>query len=285
MRARRIATLLLGLSAAFACGGCDSASSDWANFTQSFSPPTPGEAARWAVDPYDSENQRRGVVLLANAPWGGSPAYLAIYRDYLRERKDPLVEAAAIEALGRHGEAADAELIAAQLKDTSVQVRMAAAKALQRLHSPSVTAPMCSRLIDESEETSVRVELAIALGQYPSDDVFQALAASLDARELAVNLAALDSLQLLTRQDFGLDRPLWLSWYRSTKTPFRRELQYLYPTYQRSKGFWDYVVFWSPLVFEKPGVPAGMKEPDAPAPRQPFGNVGGGAAPEAKGAS
>jgi hypothetical protein len=285
MRARRIATLLLATHAGMFCFGCDTASSDWASFTQSFSPPTPGEAARWAVDPYDAENQRRGVVLLANAPWGGTPAYLAMYREYLRENRDPLVKVAALEALARHGEASDAELAASALRDKSVQVRVAAAKALQRLHNPAFTSPMCSRIIDETEEASVRVELAIALGQYPQDDVFQALAASLDARELAVNLAALDSLQLLTRQDFGLDRPLWLSWYRSTKTPFRRELQYLYPTYQRSKGFWDYVIFWSPLVFEKPGVPVGMKPVGAPAPQQPFGNVGDGKAPEAKGAS
>lgn len=285
MPVRWIATLLATAAACALPAGCDTASSDWANFTQSFSPPTPGEAARWALDPYDSENQRRGVVLLANAPFGGTPAYLVMYREYVRENRDPLVRVAALEALARHGEAQDAELAAQQLKDRSVQVRMAAARALQRLHDPDVTAMICSRLIDETEEASVRAELAIALGQYASDDVFQALAASLDARELAVNLAALDSLQLLTRQDFGLDRPLWLSWYRSTKTPFRRELQYLYPTYQRSKGFWDYVVFWSPLVFEKPGVPVGMNDAKAAAPKAPYGNLGEGKAPEAKGPS
>jgi hypothetical protein len=285
MRARRIAILTLAGASALAGTACDTASSDWASFTQSFSPPSPGEAGRWAMDRSDPENQRRGIVLLGNAPWGGSPVYLAAYRMYLTERVDPLVAAASIEALGRHGEPADAELIAKQLRDRSVQVRVAAARALQRLHNPVVTGEMCSRLIDESEETSVRIELAIGLGQYPQDDVFQALAASLDARELAVNLASLDSLQLLTNQDFGLDRPLWLSWYRSTKTPFRRELQYLYPTFQRSKGFWDYVVFWSPLMFEKPGVPVGMQAPATAAPKESFGNVGDGKAPEAKGPS
>jgi len=276
----------LAIAALLAClPGCDTASSDFASFTESFNPPTPPQAAQWALDMRDAENQRRGTLLLANAPWGNDLEYLAMYRLYVEENSDPLVKVAAIEALGRHGAPDDAELVARQLKDRSVQVRVAAAKALQRLHKPSVTTTLCSRLIDEAEEASVRVELAIALGQYPQDDVFQALAASLDARELAVNLAALDSLQLLTRQDFGLDRPLWLSWYRSTKTPFRRELQYLYPTYQRTKGFWDYVIFWSPLVFERPGIPVGMKPVASPAPKQPYGNVGDGKAPEAKGAS
>lgn len=263
--------------------GCDTASSDFASFTASFSPPTPAQAAQWAVDPYDPENERRGTILLANAPFGGTPAYTKMYRIYVEDNPNPLVRSAALEALGRHGEPEDAELVAKQLKDKSVQVRLAAAKALQRLHNPKVTAIMCSRLIDEGEDSGVRIELAVALGQYASDDVFQALAATLDARELGVNLAALDSLQLLTDQDFGIDRPLWLSWYRSTKNPFREQQQYLYPTYQREKGFWDAIMFWQPLVFEKPGLPAGMEEPSGAAPKQPFGNIGDGKAPEAKG--
>lgn len=283
MSTRWIAFLLV--TAALACTACDTAGSDFANLTDSFSPPTPRQAGRWAVDQYDSENQRRGTLLLANAPWGGTEIYTRMYRLYIEENRDPLVKAAALEALGRHGVADDAEPVVKCLKDKSVQVRMAAARALQRLHNPRVTGDICSRLVDEAEESSVRIELAIALGQYATDDAFQALAATLDARELAVNLAALDSLHLLTDQDFGLDRPLWLSWYRSTKSPFRRQQLYLYPTYQREKGFWDHVMFWQPLVFEKPGVPAGMQEPAGPAPKQPFGNVGEGKAPEAKGPS
>lgn len=263
--------------------GCDTASSDFASFTEGFSLPTPAQAGRWAVDQYDSENQRRGIVWLSDAPWGGTETYTKLYRSYIQENSDPLVKAASLDALGRHGEAPDAELVTKCLKDKSTQVRVAAARALQRLHNPRVTGEICSRLIDEGESSSVRIELAIALGQYASDDAFQALAATLDARELAVNLAALDSLHLLTDQDFGLDRPLWLSWYRSTKAPFRKQQQYLYPTYQRQKGFWDRLTFWVPLDFEKPGIPAGMQEPAGAAPKQPYGNVGDGKAPEAKG--
>jgi hypothetical protein len=284
MSTRWIATMLVS-AAALLPAACDTASSDFSSFTESFSPPTPAEVGRWAVDPYDKENQRRGIVLLTSAPFGGLPSYTKLYRMYAEENSDPLVKAAALEALGRHGEPADAELAAKCLKDKSVQVRTSAARALQRLHNPRVTGDICSRLVDEGEETSVRIELALALGQYPSDDAFQALATALDARELAVNMGALDSLQLLTDQDYGLDRPLWLSWYRSTKSPFRHQQQYLYPTYQRAKGFWDHIMFWVPLTFERPGVPAGMQEPAGPAPKQPFGNVGDGKAPEAKGPS
>ena len=271
------------MAAALCTAACDTASSDFDELTSGFSVPSPSEAGRWALDPYNAENQRRGTLLLSNAPFGGAEPYRKMYRLYIADNRDPLVRAAALEALGHHGDASDAELAARCLKDKSVQVRVAAARALQRLHDPKVTGEICSRLIDEGEESSVRVELAIALGQYPSDDAFQALAATLDARELAVNLAALDSLHLLTDQDFGLDRPLWLSWYRSTRTPFRRQLQYLYPTFQRHKGFWDRVCFWKPLTFEMPGVPTGMQEPSGAPPKQPYGNVGEGKAPEAKG--
>lgn len=264
MRARRIATLLLAAHAGLLSPGCDTASSDWASFTQSFSPPTPGEAARWAVDPTDAENQRRGVVLLANAPWGGTPAYLAMYREYLRENRDPLVRVAALEALARHGDASDAELAASALRDKSVQVRVAAAKALQRLHNPAFTSPMCSRIIDETEESSVRVELAIALGQYATRDSFEALCSALDDRELAINLAAADSLRLITGADFGLEPGRWRAWRDATPDPFRDEVPYYFPTFERQLGFGDYIMFWAIPTFEQPGVPAGMRMPPEP---------------------
>ena len=96
---------------------CESMSSDFANLSSSFSPPTPAQAAQWALDPYDAENQRRGTVLLANAPWGGSPAYLSMYRLYVEDNADPLVKASALDALARHGEVSDAELISKQLQN------------------------------------------------------------------------------------------------------------------------------------------------------------------------
>ncbi len=248
------------LVAAALLASCESMSSDFASLSNSFSPPTPAQAAQWALDPYDAENQRRGTVLLANAPWGGSIAYVNMYRIYVEDNADPLVKASAIDALARHGDVSDADLIGKQLQNKNIHVKIAAAKALQRIHDPKMTAILCSRGTDDAEDASVRIEIAIALGQYAADDSFQALCAMIDQRELAVNLAANDSLRLLTDHDFALDRRLWLSWYRADKTPFRKELQYLYPTYQREKGFWDHVIFWAPLTFEKPGVPVGMDE-------------------------
>jgi len=259
-------------------GGCEGAGSDMRDFGETFAGPTPQDAARDATNPSDPEAQRRGTVLLSSAVWGGTPVYVKLYRLYVEENVDPLVRAAALEALGRHGDPTDAEAISKQLDHKSKQVRLAAAKALQRLHDPSVADAMWRKLIDEDEEAAVRVELAVGLAQYPTDAVFQALCSALDQRELAVNLAAADSLRLLTNEDLGIDRAVWLSWYRRTKQPFEQRIVYLYPTYQRRFDFWDVVVFWQPITWEKPAIPAGMVDPGLRPTNDPneFENIGDG---------
>lgn len=239
-------------------GGCAQMSSDVNDFSSSMFPPSPSEAARWAVDNTNPENQRRGVMLLGTSSFGGDPAYLQLYTIYIEENSDPLVKSAAIQALARHGDPASAKLIAAQLDSPFTQVRLAAARGLQRIHEPAVADTMWKHLVNPEEESDIRVELAVALGQYPRDDVFQALCTALDQRELAVNLAAADSLRLLTAEDFSLDRGLWLGWYRAQSAPFRREVPYYFPTYQRALGLGDYLMFWSIPTFEEPGVPAGI---------------------------
>ncbi len=243
--------------------GCDTIGSDLSAFGETFSPPTPIQAATWAVDTNDAENQRRGIALLASAPWGGAETYVKLYRLYIEENSDPLVKAFAIRALGRHGDAADSTLVAKQLDSEFRIVRLEAAKALQRLHEPSgteVADAIWTRMVNETEDTDIRTELAIALGQYQSDSVFQALVNALDQRDLAVNWAALDSLQTLTGRDFGLEQTQWLAWKDSTKEEYSKNDVYLYPTFQRDRGWLDYVLFWVPLNFESPGIPIGSPE-------------------------
>ena len=242
-----------------ALGGCDTMSSDFSAFTESFSPPTPQEAAQWAADPNDRENARRGTMLLANAPWGGAPAYLQMYRLYAEDALDPLVRAAALQALGRHGEASDAALVAKSLSSPFRQTRLAAAKALQRLHDPLVSDTIWSRLVDVNEDTDVRTELAIALAQYPTPAVFQALVSALSQRDLAVNVAAVDSLRTLTGMEYAIDEDAWLAFYVSTPTPFANARIPLYPTFVRAIDTWDRLLFWAPVTFENPDVPTGVK--------------------------
>lgn len=248
--------LCVGLSA---LAGCDTISSDFSAFADSFTPPTPQQAAQWAADPNDPENARRGTILLANAPWGGATPYLRMYRLYAESSPDPLVRAAALQALGRHGAPEDAPLVAKNLASPFRQVRLAAAKALQRLHEPSVADAIWPRLVDPAEDADVRTELAVALGQYPTPAVFNALVAALSQRELAVNAAAVDALRTLTGRWFAIDETAWLTAFVATREPFAGARTYLYPTFTRELDLWDHLLFWAPVEFERPDVPVGMK--------------------------
>ena len=259
--------LLAGLSPALLLtasitGGCDTVSGDVSDFFDGISPPTPLEAAVWAADFNSPGKQRRGVVLLSNASFGGEEAYLELYRTLADESPDPLVQAAAIRALGRWGDAEDAKLIVGQLESEYEQVRLESAIALQRLHEPRIEDGIWRQLVVAEEPEAIRIELAIALGQYPSDSAFQALCLALDDRSLAINLAAADSLRVMTGRDFGIDAPDWLSWYdaqrASNDDPFANGDTFLYPTFQRKIGFFESLAFWNPTKFEQPAVPRGL---------------------------
>ena len=266
-----------------ACGinaGCDTASGDFNDLFAGLSPPTPLEAAIWAADFNNPGKQRQGVVLLSNATFGGEEAYVELYRTLAGESPDPLVRAAGIRALGRWGEPDDAKLIAEQLDSEYEQVRLEAAIALQRIHEPSIEDRIWQRLVLPEETETVRIELAIALGQYPTDASFQALCLALDDRSLAINLAAADSLRVLTGRDFGIEAPQWLGWYdglrRSKESPFAGGETFLYPTFRREVGFFESLAFWDPVTFEDPAMPRGLM----PTKRTTYSDDSGGSAPD-----
>lgn len=252
--------MILIASSTLLAAGCDTISSDLSQFTQSFTPPSPAQAARWAADPNDRENARRGTILLANAPFGGTEVYVKMYRLYAEDAGDPLVRAASLQALARHGDAADAPLVAKSLVSPFRQVRLAAAKALQRLHDPAVADILWPRLVNADEDSDVRTEIAIALGQYPTPAVFNALVAALSQRELAVNTAALDSLRMITGANLGLDENAWLQHMVTAKPPLLETPLYLYPVFVRDLDIWDHLMFWDPETFESPDLPLGMKQ-------------------------
>ena len=246
------------LSSCILLTGCDTLSSDFQDLVDQLTPTSPAEAGQLATDFADPENQQQGLTLLGTATWGGEEEYLRLYRNCIEGPFDPLVKAAAIRALAYHGDPSDAALIATALKDEVVYVRHEAAKGLQRLHDDKVADAIWQHLVIE-EDSSIRMELAIALGQYPKDSVFQALVLSLEARELGVNLAAADSLRTLTGQDHGLDARSWLAWYDSTSAPFGAEEIYFYPVYTRPLGWLERINIFNPIVWEKPALPRGLE--------------------------
>ncbi len=242
--------------------GCDTISGDVSDFMDGLRPPTPLEAAVWAADFNNPGKQRRGVVLLVNAPFGGEESYLELYRALAQESPDPLVRAAAIRGLGRWGTVDDAKIIVMGLENESDQIRLESAISLQRIHAPSIEDEIWKKVADELEIEAVRVELAIALGQYQSDAAFQSLCLALDDRSLTLNLAAADSLRIMTGRDFGIDARAWLSWYeaalRSDENPFELGETFLYPTFRRQVGFFESLAFWDPVTFEAPEAPRGL---------------------------
>ncbi len=260
IRLHRAATALSLIAAAVAGAGCETIGQELENLSKGIFAPTPGEAARMAIDPHDPDRRREGTLLLANASWGGAPAYLMMYRDYVQNDSDPLVKAVAIRALARHGSAEDAALIAPRLRHDNVQVRWEAAKGLQRLHDPGVVPDLLHTLGTVEEHSSVRVAAATALGQYAEDRVFQGLVGALDARELSVNVVAEDALRVLTGRSFGLDPRPWLNWYNgAADTAFDGRLEYLYPTYQREETLLEKLAFWTSRHYEQPAPPAGLR--------------------------
>jgi len=196
--------------------------------------PSPSEAARDAFNVYDPDKRRRAVVLLSNASWGGEPPYIRTYR-LLVDDPDPTVRAAAVSALGRHGDRTDVDRITNRLTtDDNRIVRWEAAKALQKMHTDKAIAPLLAGLKDDDRD--VRAASATALGQYPQRSVFDALVGALTDEDYGVVIAARDSLRTLTGQNFGDRGSAWWEWAEDNQQVFAEKQTYHYPQYDAPPG-------------------------------------------------
>jgi HEAT repeat protein len=225
---------------------------------EAFAPPSPAEAAAWAIDPYDADKRFRGTQMLANAAFAGEPVYLKLFTDNASDT-DPGVRMAALRGLGSHGTPEHVPLIVEKLKDPDVGVRTEAARALQRLHNPAAIDALLAAIDPKNElEPQVRLEAASALGQYPENRVVAALIASLEDENLAVNRNTHLALRTLTGQDFGFDRAAWQRWYDSSPNLFAARSVYVYPVFSRKRKFYEYIPFVPPPPNEPASTPAGM---------------------------
>lgn len=225
---------------------------------EAFSPPTPADAAAWASDPYDADKRYRGMLLLANAPFGGERVYVEMYSQATRDA-DPAVRAAAVRGLALHGSPAHVPLILPLFEDADWLLRWECARALQRLHNPAAVPSLLKRLQESVErESAVRAAAADALGQYAEPRVLDGLIAALGDRDLAVNAAALRSLRTLTGQDFGDNLRAWVAWKKGTADLFAARRPYIYPVFNRPKNFVEMIL----PVFKPPNEvaasPAGL---------------------------
>lgn len=256
------------------CAGCQSRGKQARESTsilQFFAPPTPEEAARWSVDPFNADRRATGTLLLANAPWGGEDVYVRLYREQIKDT-DPLVRAVAARALGMHGSPDDVPAIVAQLESQERYLRWEAARALQRLHNPVAVEPLCARLSAKKEtEPVVREAAATALGQYAERKVFEALVAALDDRDLAVSRSARASLETLTGRELGDEVRPWVAWSKQESDLFAGRREYRYPIFTRDADWLETIVPFLRPPNEKPGAPVGLpavRSVEAAAPAQ-----------------
>jgi hypothetical protein len=238
-----------------------------------FSLPTPAEAARFAVDPYDANKRIVGLALLSNAPFGGDEVYLKVYRMALgappaeKPDSDAGVQAVAARALSLHGTGEDALLVLPLLENSDRRVRTDAVRSLQRLHNPKAIDGLIKRSSALTEEdVDARAESVTALAQYAEPRVLQALLAALSDDSLVVNRAATYSLTTLTGQTLGDDPRAWLDWLSKTRAPFEKRRQYVYPHFERDRFWYEYIPFIPPPPNEQPGIPAGMNPASSPPP-------------------
>lgn len=258
----------VGLAAAVVLGGtalvgtgCESRGKKAQQSTsilQVFAPPTPAEAARMAVDPFDADKRATGTLLLANAPWGGEDVYVRLYREQIKD-KDPLVQAVSVRALALHGSPEDVPAIVALIGSEQQYLRWECARALQRLHNPVAIDALKDRLsIKKETDPSVREAAASALAQYPDRRSFDALVTALDDRDLSVAVEAQKSLKTLTGRDLGNEVRPWVTWSKEERDLFAGQTTYRYPIFYRDADWLESVIPFLAPPNEKPGTPVGL---------------------------
>lgn len=229
-----------------------------------FAPPTPQDAVAWAVDPYDADKRYRGLLLLANAPFGGEGPYVEMY-ELATGDSDPGVRAMAIRALAMHGSVRHADIALEHLTEKNSLVRWESARALQRFYAPQAVPALLERLDPVKEDDAqVRASAATALGQYDEPRVVQGLITAINDTQLTVNENARESLVTLTGEDFGYDGRAWLSWTRQTGDMFAKRREYVYPVFSRDKNIVEILLpFWQPPN-EVAARPIGAPAPQTP---------------------
>jgi len=248
------AILVVILMTGCTSGGGNSQDEHWFNsLVRALSGPTPSETARQAFNSYNADRRREAINRLADAEFGGEPAYLEAYRLLLQDA-DPTVRAAAAKALSRHGTVEDAGALAKLLQDESSYTRWAAAQALRRLHNPQVTRPLIDAMMKD-EDADVRIAAADGLGQYTDRLVYDSLVAALSDGNFGVATAARRSLQTLTGRDLGSEPGPWVQWaQQNPQHLFDGQKPYTYRPYQQPRSWWDEMQFWEspPEASERP---------------------------------
>jgi hypothetical protein len=201
-----------------------------------------------AIDHPDPDWRAQSYLMLANAYFGGEDAYVRLYRKMGVEDPDAQVRAAAIHALGIHGEPSDVKIFVKLLKDDNPFVRWQATRAMQKIHHMDAIKPLSALVSDENEpDRDVRAATAKALGQYPDYGVYLALISALDDQSYGVVIAATRSLETLTGNlSCGDDGRLWNQWESKQQGQlFAKKQRYFWIAYEAPGQWHDALWVWN----------------------------------------
>lgn len=171
--------------------------------------PSAKERVAMAFDPNDADKRREGVLGLSKHDWGLKEPYLKGYDALLKTDKEPLVRAAAVQALGKAKDPTYLPSVAKALYDRAEPVRVDAAIALDSLLGEPAVEHLRNRATqDESQD--VRSAAAKALRHYRREDVMHTLVDCLTDKAFAVRHEAHASLVEIVGQDLGYQPKDWL---------------------------------------------------------------------------
>lgn len=157
---------------------------------------------------------------LADSRGGGasSDQVVAQLGEQLKSEADPLVREEVVRTLAAFPIASSVFVLEAALADVEPGVRVAACETLAKLrYAEALTA--LARAAKTDANVDVRLAALTALGNFQVQESIDSLAAALDDRDPAIQLAAMESLRRVTGQDFGGRADAWKMYARGETPP------------------------------------------------------------------
>lgn len=185
---------------------------------QRFLPPTPADRAKQAFNMDSADQRREGIVGLSKNDWGLKEPYLKGYA-LLSTDPEPAVRSAAVNALGRAGDATYLPQIVKCMEDSADMVRLDAAIALDNVHGEQAVEPL-RRHATRDVSLDVRTRSIHALRAYKTTPVVETLVSGLADEDFGVRYTTRATLTEMTGQDYGYDIRAWKEQLASKKTPF-----------------------------------------------------------------
>jgi len=136
----------------------------------------------------------------------------------IQREEDPLIREQILRTLTRYPTATSRSVLRAALKDHDSAVRITACRLVAE-HGDDPAAAL-AEVVRSDTDVDVRIAATRELGRFGEGRVVSALGEALEDRDPALQLAAMDSLERTTGEDYGHDAVAWKQYVRGeTPTP------------------------------------------------------------------